>query len=338
MAGSGDDHLRSAALLSARGLVQTYRSSGGGRVQALSDVSLDIVKGETLGVVGESGSGKSTLARAILALPRPERGEVEIDGEPILKATRQRLQRIRHKLQMVFQDPLSSLNPCHRISDIVEMPLIVANRSSPVERRKIVAGTLLSVGLDVEQIGNRRPSELSGGQCQRVSLARSLVLRPDILICDEPVSALDVSVQAQVLNLLEDSKMAYDLTMLFISHDLSVVRGISDRVVVMYLGKICEVGATDEVYFSARHPYTAMLLDSVPTMDPRARSQSVPRGETPSPLNVPAGCRFNTRCSRASSICEVQEPKISKVSGTVDHFVACHHPLPATGATGNWYP
>ncbi|WP_082077457.1 oligopeptide/dipeptide ABC transporter ATP-binding protein [Bradyrhizobium sp. LTSPM299] len=330
MAGSGSEHLRTEGVhLSARGLVQTYRTSGAGRVQALSDVTLDIVRGETLGVVGESGSGKSTLARAILALPRPERAEIEIDGEPILLATKDRLRRIRHKMQMVFQNPLSSLNPHHQILDIVEMPLIVAKRGSRSERRKIVAETLLSVGLDPDHIGNRRPSDLSGGQCQRVSLARSLVLRPEILICDEPVSALDVSVQAQVLNLLEDSKLAYNLTMLFISHDLSVVRGISDRVVVMYLGKICEVGATDDLYCSPRHPYTAMLLDSIPTLDARKRSRAVSTGETPSPLDVPKGCRFHTRCSLASSTCEVHEPQISRVPGAVDQFVACHHPLPA---------
>src|SRR5882757_6916296 len=192
MAGSGDDHLRPAALLSARGLVQTYRSSGGGRVQALSDVSLDIVQGETLGVVGESGSGKSTLARAILALPKPDGGTVRFEGKPVFDAKAASLRDLRRRMQMVFQDPLSSLNPAHRILDIVEMPLLVAGRGTAAERRCIVADTLRSVGLDLDIVGNRRPYELSGGQCQRVSIARALVLQPSLLVCDEPVSALDV--------------------------------------------------------------------------------------------------------------------------------------------------
>jgi len=329
MAGSGTAHLqREAALLSAHNLVRTYKAKGGRRVQALSDVSLDIVAGETLGVVGESGSGKSTLARAIMALPAPDGGTVAFDGADMLAARGAGLRSLRHHMQMVFQDPLSSLNPAHRILDIVEMPLLVAGRGTAAERRRIVLETLRSVGLDGEQIGHRRPYELSGGQCQRVSIARALVLRPRLLVCDEPVSALDVSVQAQVLNLLEDAKATFALTMLFISHDLGVVKGISDRVAVMYLGKLCEIAPTDSLYAAPRHPYTATLLASVPSLKPRQRTQQpqMPRGETPSPLDVPSGCRFRTRCPAATDRCAREEPQIRMVEGSTGHFVACHHP------------
>jgi peptide/nickel transport system ATP-binding protein len=334
MAGSGKAHLRpDGALLSATHLVKTYRSRGAGRVQALSDVSVDIVRGETLGVVGESGSGKSTLARAILALPAPDAGTVSFAGDDVFAASGRELRTIRHSMQMVFQDPLSSLNPSHRIFDIVEMPLLVARRGDAAERRALVMETLRSVGLDGELIGYRRPYELSGGQCQRVSLARALVLRPQLLVCDEPVSALDVSVQAQVLNLLEDAKAAYDLTMLFISHDLSVVRSISDRVMVMYLGKVCEVAPTDSLYAAPAHPYTAILLASVPSLDPTARQRSVrSTGETPSPLDVPPGCRFSNRCPRATPRCEREEPTIRELSDRPGHFVACHAPLTSAEA------
>ena len=330
MAGSGTAHLQSNALLSASSLIKTYKARGGRRVQALSDVSLDIVRGETLGVVGESGSGKSTLARAILALPKPDSGVVRFEDKAVFDAKASALRALRHRMQMVFQDPLSSLNPAHRIFDIVEMPLLVAGRGPAAERRRIVGETLRSVGLDVDVVGNRRPYELSGGQCQRISIARALVLQPSLLVCDEPVSALDVSVQAQVLNLLEDAKAAFSLTMLFISHDLGVVKGISDRVMVMYLGKLCEIAPTDSLYASPRHPYTATLLASVPSLVPRRREErvAVARGETPSPLDVPSGCRFRTRCPAATERCAREEPAIRNV-GEAGHFVACHHPLAA---------
>lgn len=328
MAGSGQAHLRSQVLLSAIGLVKTYRTRSPKRVQALSDVSIDVARGETLGVVGESGSGKSTLARAIMALPAPDAGVVSFDGASVLSISGQRLRAIRHKMQMVFQDPQSSLNPSHSVLDIVEMPLLVAARGSRTERHVRVMEALRSVGLDGDLIGSRRPHELSGGQCQRVSLARALVLRPRLLICDEPVSALDVSVQAQVLNLLEDAKVEYNLTMLFISHDLAVVRSISDRVMVMYLGKICEIAPTDELYSAPAHPYTAVLLASVPSLDPTRRRRSVaPAGETPSPLDMPVGCRFHNRCPRATSRCLNEEPVVKSLGTKRGHFVACHNPL-----------
>ncbi len=330
MAGSGMAHLgHDSALLSAQDIVKTYRAKGGRRVQALSRVSFDVRRGETLGVVGESGSGKSTLARAILSLPAPDSGSVVFEGNSVLDASGARLRELRRNMQMVFQDPLSSLNPAHRILEIVEMPLLVAGQAGAAERRRIVLDTLRSVGLDGEVIGNRRPYELSGGQCQRVSIARALVLRPRLLVCDEPVSALDVSVQAQVINLLEDTKAAFDLTMVFISHDLSVVKGISDRVMVMYLGKICEIAPTDSLYSAPRHPYTATLLASVPSLIPRQRQHrpEIARGETPSPLDVPSGCRFRTRCPRATDLCSQQEPEIKLANTGSEHFVACHHPL-----------
>lgn len=337
MAGSGTAHLQQdGALLSAHNLVKTYKAKGRRRVQALSDVSLDIVRGETLGVVGESGSGKSTLARAILALPKPDGGAVHFEGKPVFEATGGGLRALRHRMQMVFQDPLSSLNPAHRVLDIVEMPLLVAGRGPAAERRRIVLDTLRSVGLDGELVGNRRPYELSGGQCQRVSIARALVLKPSLLVCDEPVSALDVSVQAQVLNLLEDAKAAFALTMLFISHDLGVVKGISDRVMVMYLGKICEVAPTDALYAKPQHPYTATLLASVPSLTPHRREKRsvVARGETPSPLDVPSGCRFRTRCPAATERCAREEPQLRPV-GAAGQFAACHHPLSEAAAAGS---
>jgi len=334
VAGTGHAHLRGGGvLLDARGLVRTFAAKGGRRVQALSDVSFDLARGETLGVVGESGSGKSTLARAVLALPPPQSGRAVFDGTSLYDAPAARLRELRRRMQMVFQDPLSSLNPAHRVLDVVRMPLDVAGRGTRAERDDAAAETLRSVGLDPGAYGGRRAFELSGGQCQRVSIARALVLRPDLLVCDEPVSALDVSVQAQVLNLLEDAKAAFGLTMLFISHDLGVVRGVSDRVMVMYLGRVCEVAPTTSLYAAPRHPYTSMLLASVPSLEPRRRAprRELPRGETPSPLAVPSGCRFRTRCPRADDRCAREVPEIAP-AGVAGHFVACHHPLPADEA------
>ena len=317
----------SGALLEAEDLVQTFHASGGGRVQALSGVSFSLHRGETLGVVGESGSGKSTLARALMHLPPPESGAVRFAGESLTAMPPAQLRRRRSGFRMVFQDPVSSLNPAHRIHDIVEMPLRVAGLRDAAERRRRVSEAMAAVGLSYEDFARRRPYELSGGQCQRVSIARALVSRPDLLICDEAVSALDVSVQAQVLNLLEDAKDAYALTMVFISHDLGVVRGISDRVMVMYLGKVCEIAPTDALYAAPLHPYTAMLLESVPTLKASRRVARPPqvRGETPSPLQVPSGCRFRTRCPAATDLCAQREPPLLPV-GAQGRSVACHHP------------
>lgn len=317
------------ALLTAKNLFRIFKAAGGRQVQALSDVSLDVFRGETLGIVGESGSGKSTLARAIMSLPRPDKGSVMFAGEDVVAASGSKLRTLRQQMQMVFQDPISSLNPAHKVFDIVEMPLLVAGRGTAAERRKIVMETLSSVGLNGDVVGHRRPYEMSGGQAQRLSIARALVLRPALVICDEPVSALDVSVQAQVLNLLEDAKEAYSLTMLFISHDLSVVKSISDRVMVMYLGKICEVAPTDSLYANPQHHYTATLLASVPSLVPRNRKPrpEVVRGETPSPMNVPSGCRFRTRCGAATDLCAKEVPTLRQVGPTPGHLAACHHPI-----------
>jgi len=328
MTDNGTPHLRRNALLAATHLVKTFKAKGG-RVQALSDVSLDVMPGETLGVVGESGSGKSTLARAILALEKPDSGAVMFEGGDLLQAQPREMRLLRRRIQMVFQDPLSSLNPAHRIRDIVEMPLLVVGQARAAERQRLVAEALRNVGLDYDVVADRKPYELSGGQCQRVSLARALILRPGLLVCDEPVSALDVSIQAQILNLLEDAKASFSLTMVFISHDLAVVKAISDRVLVLYLGKVCEVGSTVELYAAPKHPYTSTLLASVPTLEVRQRKSPdmAVRGETPSPLDVPSGCRFRTRCPRATARCSDEVPALTQI-GTTDHFVACHHPLP----------
>ncbi|HOA93476.1 MAG TPA: ATP-binding cassette domain-containing protein [Quisquiliibacterium sp.] len=337
MAGSGTAHLTGDdALLTARHLVKTFHAKGGRRVQALSDVSLELRRGETLGVVGESGSGKSTLARALMALPAPDSGSVTFAGQEVFAARGAALRALRFRMQMVFQDPMSSLNPAHSILDVVEMPLLVAGRGDAKQRRAAALKTLRSVGLDGELIGQRRSYELSGGQCQRVSIARALMLGPDLLVCDEPVSALDVSVQAQVLNLLEDAKAEHGLTMLFISHDLGVVKGISDRVMVMYLGKVCEIAPADALYAQPRHPYSATLLASVPSLTPtrRAARPALARGETPSPLAVPSGCRFRTRCPRATDRCVQEEPQIAAAGGGPGHFVACHHPLQTPAEAG----
>lgn len=330
MAGSGTQHLRGAGqdiVLSLEHLVRTYPSRQGRHVAALSDVSVDVASGETLGVVGESGCGKSTLAKAAMMLPRPTSGQVRFEGRALNDMDADATRLLRRRMQMVFQDPVSSLNPRQTVRRIVEMPLVVQDVGLPQERRERVERALLAVGLDPARVGERRPHELSGGQCQRVSLARSLVLEPRLLICDEPVSALDVSVQAQVINLLEDAKAEYGLTMLFISHDLAVVKSISDRVMVMYLGKVCEVAPVEAIYREPRHPYTALLLASVARPDPgipRARSLSSAR-ETPSPLDVPSGCRFRTRCERATDRCTQEEPVI-RAAAREGHYFACHHP------------
>ncbi|MBL7502684.1 ATP-binding cassette domain-containing protein [Frankia sp. CNm7] len=333
MAGSGTSHLRDGddVLLRAERVVVEYPMRGSRqRVRAVSDVSLDIGRGETLGLVGESGCGKSTIGRAILQLPRPNAGSVHYDGVELTALSGRRLRAYRRDIQMVFQDPLSSLNPRQQIGEILADPLRVWKHGTPAERERLVADTLEVVGLDPSATLTRRPHQFSGGQCQRISIARCLVLRPGLLICDEPVSALDVSVQAQVLNLLEDMKARYGLSLLFIAHDLAVVKNISDRVAVMYLGKLCEVGAPEKLYQRPAHPYTDLLLRSIPEPDP---SRPLPdadltAGELPSPADPPSGCRFRTRCPRATQLCAEEEPVMRELG--VDHHVACHHPLPTS--------
>jgi peptide/nickel transport system ATP-binding protein len=334
MAGTGKAHLRDGddVLLRVEDLVVEFPTAAG-RVQAVSGISLDLVAGETLGLVGESGCGKSTTGRAILQLPPPKSGSVRFEGVELTELRGERLREVRPRLQCIFQDPISSLNPRRRVRDIVREPLRTWERGTDEEQRVRVDAVLDAVGLDPEVAGPKRPHEFSGGQCQRISIARSLVLDPTLLICDEPVSALDVSVQAQILNLLEDMKARYGLTMVFIAHDLGVVRSISDRVAVMYLGKLCEVGPPSEIYANPRHPYTAALLRSIPVPDPAVRptAAGLVKGDLPSPIDPPSGCRFRTRCPRADWRCEIEEPQLRQVGD--GHHVACHFPLDAVEAT-----
>ncbi len=344
MAGSGTAHLRGHEdmVLRVENLVMEFPVGGRAGhhqvVHAVSDVSFDIRRGETLGIVGESGCGKSTTARAIVQLPPPTSGRVVLDPgtdqEAELTAlVGEDLRQVRPRLQMIFQDPISSLNPRRRVRDIVGEGLhIWAEESDDEQIRAKVDEVLEAVGIDPTVAANRRPHEFSGGQCQRISIARAVVLEPEILICDEPVSALDVSVQAQILNLLEDMKSRYGLTLVFIGHDLSVVRNVSDRVIVMYLGKVCEVGGADALYSAPAHPYTRVLLASAPepasTVD---GSESAIGDEIPSPMDPPSGCRFRTRCPRADGRCATEEPVLEALDD--DHFVACHYPT-AAGPSG----
>jgi peptide/nickel transport system ATP-binding protein len=329
MAGSGTAHLRplDEVVLRVEDLVMEFPAKRGRTVHAVSGISFDIAKGETLGLVGESGCGKSTTGRAILQLPPPTSGSVVLNGEDITKLDPATVRRRRTDMQMIFQDPISSLNPRRIIGDVVAEPLGVWGPKDKDEQWKIVAQTLERVGIDPDVARYKRPHEFSGGQCQRISIARALVLDPELIICDEPVSALDVSIQAQILNLLEDLKRDSQLTLVFIAHDLAVVKNISDRIAVMYLGKMCEISESDELYANPAHPYTALLLDSVPEPDPSidVTAIQVMEGELPSPLAPPSGCRFRTRCPRATDVCTTTEPLMRAVGA--DHYVACHHPL-----------
>jgi peptide/nickel transport system ATP-binding protein len=248
---------------------------------------------------------------------------VLFEGRDLSSLSASELREVRPKLQMIFQDPISSLNPRRRIPDIVGDPLVVWGRGD--ERAKVVPEVLSAVGLDPEQVADRRPHQFSGGQCQRVSIARALVMEPEVLICDEPVSALDVSVQAQILNLLEDMKARYGLTLVFIAHDLGVVRNISDRVAVMYLGKIAELGETQALFDSPVHPYTRLLVSSIPSMETAIKQDEVGAAEMPSPVNPPSGCRFRTRCPLATDLCAAEEPLMREVAP--GRFAACHHPI-----------
>src|SRR5690606_7718022 len=285
-------------LLEVEDLVQTYRVPGG-TVQAVSGVSFRVRRGGTLELVGEAGCGKSSVAKARVRLPAPRAGRVRFDGLELTSMSFARLRRVLPRMQIIFQDPVSALNPRRRIRDIVAEGLAIhgVDRAGIAER---VDETLRQVGLDPDLVADRRPGEFSGGQCQRIAVARAMALRPELLICDEPVSALDVSVQAQVLNLLERMRAERGLAMLFISHDLAVVRNISDQIAVMYLGKIVEIGDADEVYRHPAHPYTRALIEAVPVPDPTAPpGGDALRGELPSPLEPPRGCRFRTRCPLA---------------------------------------
>ena len=437
MAGSGQAHLRPSgdSLLRVENMVVEFPvGSTGLKVHAVSDISLDIGEGETLGLVGESGCGKTTTGRAMMQVPTPTSGSVILDDQDLTALGNEDIRDVRSKMQMIFQDPISSLNPRRTVREIVAEPLVIdwlerigrtsvsglweryvswlmpiwnrlwhwfrfvlavlavgivlwtVGESSPLdflssvsvvvwgpalvvaapfaafyaitalgwlalavavpimaipraikirrdkerfwnEADERVREVLSTVGLDPEVAMPKRPHEFSGGQAQRICIARALTLDPKVMICDEPVSALDVSVQAQILNLLEEMKKAYGLTMVFISHDLAVVKNISDRVAVMYLGKICEIAPPDELYFNPAHPYSSALISSIPVPDPGIDQRDIQaiEGELPSPIAPPSGCRFRTRCPYATEVCSEQEPQIRAI-GT-DHYVACHHPL-----------
>jgi peptide/nickel transport system ATP-binding protein len=314
------------SVLTVRDLTVEFRVGKNKTVKAVSGLSLDVVKGETLAIVGESGCGKTTLARAILQLPPPNSGEVIFDGTDMTLLPKENLRSARTSMQMIFQDPISSLNPRMTVHQLIDEPLEIWDRGTRAERDERINKLLSSVGLEPDLVLNRRSYEFSGGQCQRISIARALALDPRMLICDEPVSALDVSIQAQILNLLLFMKETYGLTMLFISHDLAVVKAISTRVMVMYLGKICEVAPPDVLYSQPAHHYTRALLNSVPIPDPTKQIRTeLLQGEPPSPMNPPSGCRFRTRCVGASALCAEQEPQLREVSP--GQFVACHHPI-----------
>lgn len=306
-------------------LVRRFRREDGRTITPVDAVSFSLAHDETLGLVGESGCGKSSLARAVMQLPPPEGGTVKVDGTSLDGLAPERRRELRRRLQMVFQDPISSLNPRRRIADIVAEPLTIWGQGDAEANRQKVGAALEEVGFDANTYWSRRPHELSGGQCQRVAIARALMLEPTVLVLDEPVSALDVSVQAQILNLLLDIRSKRSFSMLFISHDLAVIRNVCDRVAVMYLGRIVEIGRTEDVYTRPRHPYTRALLDSVLAPGQSLPDEEVIKGELPSLLNPPSGCRFRTRCPRASERCANQAPAFEESDAA--HLTACHFPI-----------
>ena len=316
------------ATLDVEDLVVEYPLAGGQVLRAVEGVSFGVAAGETLALVGESGCGKSSIVRALMQLSPYSRGAVRIGGVDLAKLSVGELKQLRPRFQMIFQDPISSLNPRRRIRDILEAPLRINGRFDPAMSAQRIREVLELVGVDPAAALERYPHEFSGGQCQRISIARALVLEPELLVCDEPVSALDVSVRAQVLNVLNDLRARLGLSMLFITHDLAVVRNVADRIAVMYLGRICEIGAADKVLGQPAHPYTACLLSAVPVADPDATIERTRlAGEIPSPLGVGPGCRFRSRCPAAREICARVEPELADAGA--GRRVACHFPIAA---------
>ena len=309
-------------LVSVRGLVKHFPVEGSDEVvRAVDGVSFDIFAGETLGLVGESGCGKSTVGRCLLRLIEPTAGQITFAGQDVLSLDKKRLRRLRGEMQIIFQDPYASLNPRMKIGDIVGEPLVIHNEGTKSERRDRVASLLQRVGLDPDYV-NRYAHEFSGGQRQRIGVARALALNPKLIVADEPVSALDVSVQAQVVNLLQELQEEFKLTYLFISHGLAVVEHISTRVAVMYLGRIVEIADAAELYAQPLHPYTQALLSAIPIPDPRQkRKRIILQGDVPTPINPPSGCRFRTRCPLAIEECAHIDPELREVSP--GHHLAC---------------
>ena len=322
------EHLpNKSELLTVSNLVVEFTIDRRSKIHAVSDVSFKVEAGETLGLVGESGCGKSTVARAIVGLEKPTSGRIRLNGQEMTGGSHKQLKVLRPRLQMIFQDATASLNPGRKVGRTVADPLRAVGKTSRQDRVRKVRAMMDQVGLDPHQIYDRRPFELSIGQCQRVSIARALITNPRLLVCDEPVSSLDVSVQAQILNLLESMKTRHQLTMLFISHDLAVVKNICDRVAVMYLGKLCEIADSQSLYQSPRHPYTAALIGAIPEFHhmqatPKTRLRNT---EIPSPASPPSGCRFRTRCPGAQQLCTDKEPVMKEAQP--GRWVACHYQL-----------
>lgn len=317
--------METEVLMQARGVRKEFKATGK-IVHAVSGVDMDIYKGETLALVGESGCGKSTLGKLLLRLIPATAGSIVFDGEDITKMSKNQLRQARQKMQLIFQDPYASLDPRMNVGEIISEPLRAYKiYRSEKELEQRVRELMDKVGIRPE-FYHRYPHQFSGGQRQRVGIARALALNPKLIVCDEPVSALDVSIQAQILNLLHDLQQELGLTYLFISHDLSVVRYISNRVCVMFLGKVCEIRDTDSLYANPCHPYTKFLLDSTPQPDPNRRKEdrALLTGEIPSPINPPSGCRFHPRCPFAQEICKTQEPELKPCTGGM---CACHFPL-----------